>query len=140
MINDGLAASQFQLIAEKLVHIIIILWYFILKNKVCIITVSWVIYVIFSYLGSGFRALEYRCTHCASTPLSYIMHNMATHVQAKLLLAQGVKRCSIKLSLIPIYFIVKTIVPTQKLYHEAFEMDNQNHSHKVCNQAMLNCA
>ena len=79
-INDGLAASQYQLIAAKLVNIIIIICCFMLKNKVCIITASWVIYKIFSYLGSGFRTLEYRSTN---TPLSYIMHNMAMHVQAK---------------------------------------------------------
>ena len=83
MINDGLAASQFQLIAAKLLHIIIIVWGFMLKNKVCIITASWVIHKIVSYLGSGFRALEYRSTNCDSMPLSDIMHNIAMHVQAK---------------------------------------------------------
>ena len=37
----------------------------------------------FSYLGSGFRALEYRSPQRTSTPLSYIVQYMATHIDAK---------------------------------------------------------
>ena len=76
--------------------------------------------------GLSFRALEYLSTHCASTPLSYIMHNMASHVQAKAFAGTRGGTMFHKTSLIPIYFIVKMIVSTQKLDHEAFEMDKKN--------------
>ena len=32
---------------------------------------------------TGFRAIDYRSPPCASTPLSYIVQNMRTHIQAK---------------------------------------------------------
>ena len=99
MINDGLVASQFQLIAAKLLHIIIIVWGFMLK--------------IVSYLGSSFRALKYRSTNCDSMPLSDIMHNMAMHVQAKAF--AGTRSGTMFHKTFPIYFIVKMIVPTQKI-------------------------
>ena len=37
----------------------------------------------FSYLGSGFWALEYRSPQRTNTPLSYIVQYMATHIHAK---------------------------------------------------------
>ena len=40
------------------------------------------LYDIFIF-GLRFSGSRNRSTHCASTPVSYIMHNMATHVQAK---------------------------------------------------------
>ena len=83
MIKNGLAVSKSQLIVEKLIHFIIIWCCFLLKIRISIIATSCSIYAIFSFLGSGFWALEYRSTHCASTPLSYSVHNMATNVQTK---------------------------------------------------------
>ena len=37
----------------------------------------------FSYLGSGFLALEYRSPQRTNTPLTYIVQYMATHIHAK---------------------------------------------------------
>ena len=112
-----------------------------LKNKVCIITASQVIYKIFSYLGSGFPALEYHSPIVpASTPLSYIVHNMATHVQANAF--AGTRGGTMFHKTFPnsysLYF--ENDCSNPKIDHEAFEMDNQTHCHRVSNPTKLNRA
>ena len=59
-----------------------------------------------SYLGSGFWALEYRSPQRTNTPLSYVVHYMATHMHAKALLVLRGERYSIKM--FPNYYIFHT--------------------------------
>ena len=103
--KDAEAAAHFHTKAAKIAQVIIILRTFVLKNLISVISVLLDIHCIFICSITGFRAFF---PSCANTPLSYIVQNMWTHIQAKVLLAQGSGGgYAIKLFLISICFIVK---------------------------------
>ena len=83
MMKVDSAASRFKLITFLIVHIMTMLCCFILHYLIYASFVWMSSYNSLSYLGSGFWALEYRSPQRTNTPLSYVVHYMATHMHAK---------------------------------------------------------
>ena len=68
----------------KQLHIIIILRKFVREDLISVISFLLDRHSICICSITGFRAIDYPSpTPCANTPLSYIVQNMWTHIQAK---------------------------------------------------------
>ena len=80
--KDAEAVAYFHIKAAKIAQVIIILRTFVLGNYL-ISAILLDIHSNFIWSITGFRAIDYPHPPCANTPLSYIVQNMWTHIQAK---------------------------------------------------------
>ena len=116
--KDAETAAHFHIKAAKLVQVIIILRKFVMEKSIFVISSLLDIHSIFTCSVIAFRAIDYPPPHphpCANMPLSYIVQNMWTHIQAKAFVGTrgGGGRYAIKLFLTSIYFLVKNTVSAQ---------------------------
>ena len=90
----------------------------------------------FICLITGFRAIDYPSPPCANTPLSYIVQNMWTHIQAKAFVGtRGGTICHKTFSYFYLFHCKKHSFCSK--VPEAFQKENLFHYHKILNSRKL---
>ena len=92
--KDPETAAPFHIKAAKLVQVIIILRKFVMEKSFFVISSLLDIHNRFTCSIIAFRAIDYPSRPrplppCANTPLSYIVQNMWTYIQAKAFVSTG---------------------------------------------------